>query len=110
MEDKEIDPGTAELLLERHKTKLYDELRRYLEQAPKAPDAPAIMDVDQAAAYLGFSSRTVYNMAHAGEMPAAKIKGSWRFSKAALDSWVAELSRVNMKLPWPFDENKDQDK
>jgi excisionase family DNA binding protein len=61
------------------------------------PAAPDIMDVDQAAAYMGFAPRTIYNLAQAGEMPAAKVKGSWRFSKAALDAWIAELSQANMR-------------
>ena len=36
-------------------------------------DPPEIMNVEGLAAYLGLSVRTVYNMAHDGEVPGTKV-------------------------------------
>lgn len=47
--------------------------------------------VDDAAAILGISGRTVQALAARGEIPgAAKIGGLWTFDEAALRLWIRE--------------------
>lgn len=58
---------------------------------------PPVMTVDQVAAYLQVSERSIYNMAAAGEIPAAKVAGQWRFLKAEVDRWLGDLARRNLK-------------
>ena len=64
--------------------------------ADQVEPLPQVMTVDQVAAYLQLSKRTVYNMAAAGEMPAAKVGDQWRFFRPELDRWLTELSRANV--------------
>jgi len=49
-----------------------------------------VMDVKDMAAYLKISRRSVYNLASAGEMPAIKIAGQWRFYRPAIVRWLEE--------------------
>jgi excisionase family DNA binding protein len=49
---------------------------------------PDIMNVHQAAEYLGVSSDTLYRYATAGTVPAFKLGNRWRFSKTMIDAWV----------------------
>lgn len=48
-----------------------------------------IMDIREAAEYLGISDDTLYNYAAAGYLPAFKLGNRWRFSKQRLDEWMA---------------------
>ena len=68
--------------------------------APKAGQiTPEVMTVEDLAAYLQVSKRAVYNMAAAGELPAAKVTGQWRFKKTEIDLWLQVLSRQNYNGP-----------
>lgn len=60
------------------------------------PGGLEIMNVEVLAAYLGLSRRTVYNMAHSGEIPGTKIAGAWRFPKAAIDTWLMDKAQDNL--------------
>jgi excisionase family DNA binding protein len=62
----------------------------------QAGPLPQVMTVDQVAGYLQLSKRTVYNMAAAGEIPAAKVGDQWRFFRPELDRWLERLSRANV--------------
>jgi excisionase family DNA binding protein len=64
---------------------------------------PPVMTVDQVAAYLQVSKRTVYNMAAAGELPAAKVGDQWRFYRPEVDRWLMALSRANVGDPTPVE-------
>ena len=64
---------------------------------------PPVMTVDQVAAYLQVSKRTVYNMAAAGELPAAKVGDQWRFYRPEIDRWLMVLSRQNVGDPTPVE-------
>jgi len=57
---------------------------------------PVVMTVDQVADYLQVGKRTIYNMASAGELPAAKIGEQWRFFRPEIDRWLTQLSRKNV--------------
>ncbi|MFC6644247.1 helix-turn-helix domain-containing protein [Granulicella cerasi] len=53
-----------------------------------------VMDIRQAAEYLGISSDTLYRYASEGFVPAFKLGNRWRFRKSLLDSWMDEKSGV----------------
>lgn len=51
-----------------------------------------VMDVRQAAEYLGISTDTLYRYAAGGLVPAFKLGNRWRFKKSLLDEWMVKLS------------------
>jgi excisionase family DNA binding protein len=58
-----------------------------------------VMDIRQAAAYLGISGDTLYRYASEGFIPAFKLGNRWRFKKSLLDSWMDEKSGVKPVVP-----------
>lgn len=48
-----------------------------------------VMDVDGVAAYLGFSSSTIYSKVKDLDIPYVRIGGSLRFSKVEIDKWLS---------------------
>jgi excisionase family DNA binding protein len=56
-----------------------------------------VMDIRQAADYLGISGDTLYRYASEGFVPAFKLGNRWRFRKSLLDSWMDEKSGVTPK-------------
>lgn len=48
-----------------------------------------ILTIDEVAAYLKASKRTVYRLAASGNLPAFKLGGTWRFRRGELDRWIA---------------------
>jgi len=55
---------------------------------------PGLLNIREAARYLGISHHTLYKLLERREVPAAKIGGSWRFNRATLDEFVASQSLV----------------
>ena len=53
-----------------------------------------VMDIRQAADYLGISGDTLYRYASEGFVPAFKLGNRWRFRRSLLDSWMDEKSGV----------------
>jgi excisionase family DNA binding protein len=53
-----------------------------------------VMDIRQAAEYLGISGDTLYRYASEGFVPAFKLGNRWRFKKTLLDAWMAQMSGV----------------
>lgn len=51
-----------------------------------------IFTLDEVAAYLKVGKRTVYRLAAAKKIPAFKVGGTWRFSRADIDSWIKQQS------------------
>ena len=49
-----------------------------------------ILTLDEVAAYLKAGKRTVYRLAASGKLPAFKLGGTWRFSRADIDSWIRQ--------------------
>jgi excisionase family DNA binding protein len=47
-----------------------------------------VMNVRQAADYLGISADCLYKYAAASSLPAFKLGNRWRFTKSALDRWM----------------------
>ena len=64
-----------------------------------------VMDIRQAAEYLGISGDTLYRYASEGFVPAFKLGNRWRFKKSLLDSWMDEKSGVKA-LAAPVDVTK----
>jgi excisionase family DNA binding protein len=56
-----------------------------------------VMDIRQAADYLGISGDTLYRYASEGFVPAFKLGNRWRFRKSLLDGWMDEKSGVAPK-------------
>ena len=48
-----------------------------------------LMTVDEVAAWLSKNPNHVRNMARAGQLPAFRIGETWRFSRSALEEWLA---------------------
>lgn len=53
-----------------------------------------VMDIRQAAEYLGISGDTLYRYASEGFVPCFKLGNRWRFRKRLLDGWMDEKSGV----------------
>ena len=51
-----------------------------------------ILTLDEVASYLKIGKRTVYRLAGANQIPAFKVGGSWRFSRADIDTWIKQQS------------------
>lgn len=47
-----------------------------------------ILNVEQAAEFLGFSPYTIREKARLGEIPGRKLNREWRFSREALLEWI----------------------
>ena len=47
-----------------------------------------IMTIEEVAAYLRVSERTVYEWAQKGDLPGGKIGTTWRFKSADIEKWV----------------------
>ena len=47
-----------------------------------------VMDLRQAADYLGISSDTLYKYAGEGSIPGFKLGNRWRFRKVKLEEWM----------------------
>ena len=54
-----------------------------------------VMDIRQAAEYLGISGDTLYRYASEGFIPAFKLGNRWRFRKTLLDDWMDRKSGVS---------------
>jgi excisionase family DNA binding protein len=53
-----------------------------------------VMDIRQAADYLGISADTLYKYASESFVPAFKLGNRWRFKKSRLDDWMDQQSGV----------------
>ncbi|MBM4015232.1 MAG: helix-turn-helix domain-containing protein [Planctomycetes bacterium] len=47
-----------------------------------------ILNLDEAAAYLGVSTKTFQKVLREGEMPGRKVGREWKFSRKALEAWI----------------------
>src|SRR5215211_1458702 len=56
-----------------------------------------VLNVDQAAEFLGFSAYTVREKARSGEIPGRKVGREWRFSREQLLEWLREGETPNRR-------------
>ncbi len=61
-------------------------------KTPRDPQVRPVMDIRDAAAYLGVSADALYRYASEGVIPAFRLGNRWRFQKALLDKWMSEQS------------------
>lgn len=59
---------------------------------PSIPNGGTILTIKQVADYLQVTERTIYRLAGAKKIPAFKVGGTWRFSKADIDAWIKQQS------------------
>jgi PTS system nitrogen regulatory IIA component len=61
-----------------------------------------IMTIEEVAAYLRVSERTVYDWAHKGELPGGKLGTTWRFKRMDVENWVnSRLSSSSSPIAAP---------
>ncbi len=63
---------------------------------PSSRAENAIMTIGEVADYLKVTERTIYRLAGAKQIPAFKVGGSWRFSKADIDGWISRQSTADL--------------
>ncbi|MBW8067606.1 MAG: helix-turn-helix domain-containing protein [Ferrovum sp.] len=51
-----------------------------------------ILTIKQVADYLKVTERTIYRLAADKKIPAFKVGGTWRFSRADIDNWIKQKS------------------
>lgn len=56
------------------------------------PAVREVMDIRQAASYLGISADSLYRYAAESQVPAFRLGNRWRFKKSLLDHWMEEQS------------------
>jgi excisionase family DNA binding protein len=57
-----------------------------------------VMDIRQAADYLGISSDSLYKYASEGLIPAFKLGNRWRFKRSLLDHWMELQSSDGLEV------------
>ena len=57
-----------------------------------ATEQREVMDIRQAADYLGISADTLYKYASEGLVPAFKLGNRWRFKRSRLNDWMDQQS------------------
>lgn len=57
-----------------------------------SPSEGEILTIKQVADYLRVTERTIYRLAGAKKIPAFKVGGTWRFSRADIDAWIKQQS------------------
>jgi excisionase family DNA binding protein len=71
-----------------------------MKSAPRAPLAAApareVMDIRQAADYLGISPDSLYKYASDGFIPAFKLGNRWRFKRSLLETWMEQQSGASL--------------
>lgn len=56
-------------------------------------DEGEILTLKQVADFLKVTERTIYRLAAAKKIPAFKVGGTWRFSKAEINQWIQRQSK-----------------
>ena len=64
---------------------------------PSSPADNAIMTIGEVADFLKVTERTIYRLAGSNQIPAFKVGGSWRFSKADIDDWIKDQSSMKSR-------------
>lgn len=54
-----------------------------------------ILTLPQVASFLKVTERTIYRLVAASKIPAFKVGGTWRFSTADIQKWIAQQSAAN---------------
>ncbi|MFO0858601.1 MAG: helix-turn-helix domain-containing protein [Phycisphaerales bacterium] len=54
-----------------------------------ARSAPEVLTIADLAGYLQVSKSSLYKLVQQGRVPGKKVGKHWRFSRAAIDGWLA---------------------
>jgi excisionase family DNA binding protein len=57
-------------------------------------ERPRLLNLDQAAVYLGMTTDAIKSKALMGQMPAVKVDKKWRFDRIDLDRWIEDHKRI----------------
>lgn len=60
---------------------------------PTSADEGEILTIREVADFLKVTDRTIYRLAAAKRIPAFKVGGTWRFSRADIVSWIRRQAR-----------------
>jgi len=66
-----------------------------------------VLGVPDVAKMLSLSEMTIYRLAKLGKLPAKKVGRCWRFSKQALEQWLAPQSSWDEELDEILSEMKN---
>ena len=64
----------------------------------RANEMREVMDIRQAADYLGISADTLYKYASDAFIPAFKLGNRWRFRRSRLDEWMDQQSGMAQQI------------
>jgi excisionase family DNA binding protein len=56
-----------------------------------------VLRLKDVASLLKVGVKTVYALAQSGELPAFKVRGQWRFTRADIDAWIEKQKRTAQK-------------
>ena len=56
-------------------------------------DEGEILTLRQVAEFLKVTDRTIFRLAAAKKIPAFKVGGTWRFSKAEITEWIQQQTQ-----------------
>ena len=59
---------------------------------PTSTSESEIFTIKQVAGYFKVTERTIYRLAAAKKIPAFKVGGTWRFSRADIEIWIKQQS------------------
>ncbi len=74
-------------------------LEKSLKASSAQPEIREVMDIRQAAHYLGISADSLYRYAATGFIPAFRLGNRWRFRKSRLDEWMDRRSAPEAAAP-----------
>lgn len=60
---------------------------------PMSEKIGEIFTLDEVAAYLKVGKRTIYRLVAEKKIPAFKVGGAWRFTRADIDQWIREQAK-----------------
>lgn len=74
---------------------------------PIGSSGTEVLTIKQVADYLKVTERTIYRLAAAKQIPAFKVGGSWRFSRADIDRWIKQQSMEGLATGGKGDDTAD---
>lgn len=91
-----VASGTALAAARVHRPAPVDRGQQPLEPATATLGIREVMDIRQAAEYLGISPDSLYKYASDNFIPAFKLGNRWRFKRSLLESWMERQSSLQL--------------
>jgi excisionase family DNA binding protein len=60
---------------------------------------PEVLNIQEVAEYLRIPRSSIYKLAKRRGIPSQKVGRHWRFSRQAIDAWLASLDRADSGVP-----------